>query len=71
MQHCFPVCVNVLWLREGFSSQPAGDGHCRGSRCLRYEWQVVIYADLCSRREPLDRFIISHYSAEESKRKTG
>lgn len=41
-----------------FCSEPAGGGHCGGSRCFRFEWQVVIYADLCSHSEPLDKSII-------------
>ncbi|CAB1448528.1 unnamed protein product [Pleuronectes platessa] len=47
---------------------PAGGGGCGGSRCSRFEWQVVIYADLCSRSEPPDKSITSYYSEPESKR---
>lgn len=45
-----------------FCSEPAGCGHRRGSRCFRFEWQVVIYADLCSQSEPPNKSIISYYS---------
>lgn len=48
-------------------SEPAGGGRCGGSRCFRFEWQVVIYADLCSQSEPQDKSIISYYSMLESK----
>lgn len=49
-----------------FCSEPAGGGRCGGSRCFRFEWQVVIYADLCSQSEPPDKSIISYYSMQES-----
>ena len=51
-----------------FCSGPAGGGGCGGSRCSTFEWQVVIYADLCSRSEPPDKSITSYYREPESKR---
>lgn len=42
-------------------------GCCGEYRCFRFEWQVVIYADLCSWSEPLHENRISYYSMLEYK----
>lgn len=52
---------------SAFCSEPAGGQLGGGSRCFTFEWQVVIYADLCSQSEPRDKSIIYYKTRPESK----